>query len=206
MKTTLLTLLFSIFITVAFAQTTKIGLEGGIGIANQSNEKGVWGYMGPLATFHAGIIVDMDFQDFAFQPGLLYSGKGHSQKNYLNPGYGQFTTQVERTHLNYLEIPLNLVGKIHTSKNVSINLGGGPYFGIGVSANSTYNGQTTQLGFGKTGLYRSLDYGVNAIAEVEFNKKFLIKTNYSNSLADISHWSDGVHNYVFGLSVAYLFN
>ncbi len=204
MKTTLLTLLFSIFITAAFAQTTKIGLEGGLNIANQTGF-GKYAGISTLVAFNAGITVDMDFKDFAFQPGLLYSGKGHSQTIYLNPSYGQFTTQVIKTQLNYLDIPLNLVGKIHTSKNVSINLGGGPYFGMGVSASSTGQGQTTQLGFGDNGIFRSVDYGINVVAEGEFNNSFLIKVNYSNGLADISHNSAEWHNHVFGLSVAFLF-
>jgi hypothetical protein len=204
MKTTLLTLLFSIIITAAFAQTTKIGIEGGLNIANQTGF-GKYAGISTLVAFNAGITVDMDFKDFAFQPGLLYSGKGHSQTIYLNPSYGQFTTQVIRTQLNYLDIPLNLVGKIYASKNVSFNLGGGAYFGMGVSASSTGQGQTTQLGFGDNGIFRSLDYGANVVAEAEFNDFFLIKTNYSYGLADISHNSAEWHNHVFGLSVAFLF-
>lgn len=207
MKTIFLTLLFSVVTAIAFAQTTKLGIEAGLNLANQT-DNGKYLYMSPLTSFNAGITVDVDFKDFAVQPGLLYSGKGYSQQITTNPSYGHFVTQTARTQLNYIEIPLNLVGKIHTSKNVSINLGGGPYFGFGTTASTKYNGQTTQLGFGDNGIYKAADYGINVVAEAEFNNFFLIKTNYSNSLADIYHPTGGLHdlrNHVFGLSVAFLF-
>jgi hypothetical protein len=205
MKSILLALFFSVVTTIVFAQTIKVGIEGGLNIANQTlNAK--YAYDKSLPAFNAGITVDVDFKDFAFQPGLLYSGQGHSQTITENPSYGQFVTKNNNTHLDYFEIPLNVVGKIHTSKNVSINLGGGPYFGMGVSAYSTYNGQTTELRFGQNGAYRALDYGANFVAEGEFNDFFLIKLNYSTGLANISHISGaGLHNHVAGLSVAFLF-
>jgi OOP family OmpA-OmpF porin len=165
---------------------------------------------------HAGFMADLRFSEksnFYFQPGVLFFTKGRNFqtqavdssvvfKRPLLPDSVVNTQYIEnrKQHLNYIDIPLNIIYKLRLGKKASFILGGGPYVSF------FYNGferkdmtlvqvrltteENKDLPIGKgTGKYSTLDYGVNGLAGFELGRIFLT-ANYSRGLKDFYEPAD----------------
>lgn len=187
-------------------------VKGGVNFSNISvTDNGRVDDANTLTSFHAGIAYDIPFCNyFSLQPGLLFTGKG--AKTQLGKETDNFYYKATSNPM-YLEVPLNFVAKIPTGTYSNFFVGAGPYAAagiagknkvethtIGVVSNSSNDivysndnpttSQEENYGYGKL---KRFDYGVNALAGVEF-PKFSIAANYGYGLAKINSGTDNSAN------------
>ena len=132
-------LLFLAACMVGFAVTAQVKpspnkggfmLKGGVNLANISvTENGRVDDANGITSFHAGIGIDLPLSaGLSLQPGLLLSGKGAKT---------QFGETTDATYWRatskplYVELPLNLVGKIPLSEYTRLYVGAGGYAAAG---------------------------------------------------------------------------
>jgi hypothetical protein len=203
MKKTLLTLFLTAATVITFAQTINFGIKGGLNLSELYRGKTGLFQGSFIAGFNAGGIVDIGFQSFSIQSGIFYSTKG--EKVALTLVSGNQTTMTSSAYdskFNYIEVPINLLYKIKIVPGINIHLGGGPYFGYGVSETISVNNKAIPLNDNKFS-NKNPDYGVNFIAGAEINR-FVIDAGYGLGLANIAYNST-LENRVISLSVGYLF-
>jgi hypothetical protein len=105
----------------------------------------------------------------------------------------------------YLELPLNLVGKIPLGSNIKFLIGAGPYAAMGVSGENRTEGKKLLVAFkedqkilysnddpstaaeenGGYGKLKRFDYGFNALAGLDFGKASLA-LNYGYGLVKVN--------------------
>lgn len=110
----------------SFAQGAKLGVKGGLSLSHLSiddaNDKNI------LGGFHLGGWANLPISGpLSLQPELLFSQKGSKWEDKTNT----YNAEV-KLHLNYLEVPVNLVYNL--SKDVDFQLG--PYIGFLLSSDS----------------------------------------------------------------------
>ena len=180
-------------------------LKGGVNFANISvTDNGRVNEANMLTSFHVGLGFDIPLgEGFSLQPGLLFTGKGSKTEE----GQPNTTTLYMKATSNplYVEVPFNFVGKIALSEYTRLYIGAGPYAAIGVGGknkvesrlgNFTANSERSIVfsddnpftrteengGYGKL---KRFDYGLNAVAGLDFNK-FAIGAGYGYGLAKIN--------------------
>ena len=209
MKKILLTLtVFTVTAGLATAQTTSTTaknpggfyLKGGVNFANISNKSsGDVDDAKSLTTFHVGGIADLPIGDmFSFQTGLLLTGKGAKQENFLDNDNRNDNYVKAKFNPLYLEIPANLVLKFGNGNGSGFFLGAGPYAAFGIAGKSKVetkilgNSSTSEENIefkddddDNTTNIKRFDYGVNFLAGVELNR-FIIGANYGLGLGKIN--------------------
>lgn len=184
-------------------------IKAGVNYANiTTTENGSVDKSNTLSSFHAGVMVDLPIAGIlSFQGGLLYTGKG-SKVEFGQPGDAVYAKGSSGPM--YIEMPIQLVVKIPVVIG-KIYVGAGPYGAIGITGknkleiqsggtsvysnkNIVYSGDegTTPdvYGFGRL---KRWDYGVNAVAGIEFSR-FVIGANYGMGLADIKEGNNNNDN------------
>lgn len=160
-----------------------------------------------LNSFHIGIGYDIPFsENFSFQPGLLYTGKG-AKTSVGQAGSNFYYTA--KSNPMYLELPLNFVGKIPLTQTSSFYLGAGPYAAMGINGKnkvdryilSTHSYTSSDIVYSKDnpttsqeenygyGKLKRFDYGLNALAGFEFTR-FTLGANYGYGLVNINSGTD----------------
>ncbi|MDB5249091.1 MAG: PorT family protein [Segetibacter sp.] len=201
-----------------FAQTKGSANEGSFiirGGLNQANisvtENGRVDEANTLTSFHVGIAFDLPLgAGLSFQPGATYTGKGAKTQ------VGQPTDNSyykATSNPMYLEIPLNLVGKIALTENSKFYIGAGPYGAMGITGKNKVESKVFGLqtftsrdiefskddpttaqeennGYGKL---KRFDYGLNALAGFEFTR-FTIGANYGYGITKINSGADNGTN------------
>ncbi len=187
-------------------------VRGGVNFANIAvTDNGRVDKANNLTSFHAGIGYDVPLCDyFSLQPGLIFTGKG--AKTQLGKESDNFYYKATSNPM-YLELPVNFVGKIPIGEYSKFFIGAGPYAAagiagknkvethtLGIAANSSKNivysndnpttSQEENYGYGKL---KRFDYGVNALAGIEF-PKFSIGANYGYGLVKINSGSNNSAN------------
>ncbi|HEY1166470.1 MAG TPA: porin family protein [Chitinophaga sp.] len=211
----------------SFAQTkVTFGVKAGFSGANTNSKSVPPGGTEVKAdtkfrpSFHAGVIVDFELSDYcSFQPGLFYSSKGSRIKTFgTDPNTGAQIPVTVSSHLNYLEMPLNLMYKAKVGKGKFFG-GFGPYvaYGIGgkikgkneasgltVEMDVKFKNQTTAAT--NVAYVKPLDLGINIPVGYELDMGLLFSANFSLGLTNTSPYqSETEKNYYLGLSVGYLF-
>lgn len=159
-----------------------------------------------LTGFQAGIIAEISLgNNFALQPGLLYSTKGSSYKiSSLGLDF--------KINPSYLEIPLNAVYKIGAGP-VNILLLAGPYFGYGIGGSyKATSGSVTidepiKYGSGVDNDLKPFDLGLNFGGGLELSH-FQLAFQYCLGMTNLAPVTDNdaeQKNKVMTISVAYLF-
>lgn len=188
----------------------RIAIVGGPNIASvlEKNNLPQWdsiknGYSSRTG-LHLGFIADLQLgldSKFYFQPGIIYSNKGRKYANgrdslystpdtTLSTGYYVDATQ----YINYIDFPLNIVYKNPIGKTSKFLVGAGPYLSFFYNGNEKRNMNLSGIAFTSEenkdlpvgngiGKYKTLDFGVNALAGIEF-KKIFITANYSRSVSN----------------------
>lgn len=239
MRSVTLSLLLTIGVLPVFSQVS-VGIIGGYNHANLRVSDRL-SIPDPMGTFprldfknkyapnwHAGFIADIHLlKGFYLQPQLLVSTKGNKQEPKVTP-----PAQVKgayKTHLVYLELPVNLLYKIPLIKGKLI-VGAGAYFAKplygkfhdNATSINTTGGATVVNGFTNKGkilfenkqpnqpksmyYYKKHDEGLNFLAGYEFKNGLLFNINYSLGLTDVYTYSPEVRkNAYFGVSAGYLF-
>jgi hypothetical protein len=215
MKTSRLLLTASLIFaaTTVFSQV-KIGPALGINFANSSvkfdgekiNTTGV-------TLFHWGAIAEISIaENFAFQPGLLYSSKGFKMKEVAPELQGVSVTR----KVNYLDIPLNFMYKVNMGQKSNFIVLAGPYLSYGLSGTSKVGGdlggfgsigssQDIKFGSGDDAEAKRFDFGLNGGAGFQFGK-FQITAQYGLGLYNTTPIEDvKAYSHVFGISTAFLF-
>ena len=200
MKKTLLLLALIVASTATFAQTTSFGIKAGL----NSSKLTVSATGGSISTeslvgFHVGGVVDIGFETFSIQPGLLFSTKG---------GKSSSEEGTDKVTLNYLEVPVNFLYKVPAGDGKVI-FGAGPYLGYGLSGKSkSSDGTSTDVTFGSTtDDVKNPDFGFNFLAGYQFSQGFALNVNYGLGLANLSNDDAGVNlktkNQVLSFSLTY---
>jgi hypothetical protein len=195
---------------IAFSQTTRFGIRGGL---NLTNVKIKATYMGQtasqsgtgIATFHIGGMADIPLSEhFSVQPSLLLDGKGSN----FDDGSGG----ISKIRPYYLELPILLIAKTELpNTNFSIFGGAGPSVGYGLFGKATSQGQSEDV-FSSNG-FKRFDFGIDLAAGVELPAGFQFSFHFVPGLVDIGPGSDPstpdlaftVKNKVIQFSIGYFF-
>jgi len=153
---------------------------------------------------HFGLMADMplsQYSKFYFQPAVMLYNKG---RKYSSPydSTGTIKTYSYSQYVNYIDIPMNITFKYPLGKN-KLMIGAGPYVSFFYNGKekteAVYNDghyestENDDLPVGKKpGNYKTLDFGMNAVAGLEFGRVFLT-ANYSRGLGDFYTPVDGGH-------------
>jgi len=214
MKRILLLLTIPLLCSALLHAQMRIGILGGFQQSEirETNDLPNWeelkaGYS-KRSGIHLGFLADIPLSEksnFFFQPAVILSQKGRkysfardSTVVYPRPVLGDsivdtYYSEARKQHLNYIDIPFNLVYKFKLSKKTSFMLGAGPYLSfffngsdktdkyvVGVS----YKPEEEQIEVGSgDGKYKLLDWGVNGLAGFEFGRVFLT-ANYSRDMSN----------------------
>ena len=208
MKKLLLIFCLTTISTITFAQSVNFGIKAGFNYSRISvtappfslNNKGLLG-------LHIGGFFDAGFGNFAIQPGLFFTTKG-GETTVLAENINQQTLDpaTVKNTLYYIEVPVNLLYKIHATPGFKLYFGGGPYIGYGVSSSFSENdpGANIHISGSTKFSYNDPDYGFNVVAGTELPKHFLIDVNYGFGLRNLSNVPVTTHNKVWNLSVGYM--
>lgn len=160
-----------------------------------------------LKSFQVGIVYDIPLAEaFSIQPGLLYTGKG--AKTQLGQQGNAFYYRAT-SNPKYLEIPVNFVGKVALTQNSSFYIGAGPYAAMGINGKNkvdkyilgAHSSSSENIAFSKDnpttaqeenyayGKIKRFDYGLNALAGLEFTR-FTVGANYGYGLVNINSGTD----------------
>lgn len=174
---------------------------------------------------HFGFLADLPFgatSKFSFQPGISYYNKGRKYLERLDTTVSNIIQVSKQEFINTIDVPMNLVYRFKLGGNSSIFLGVGPYLSffykgklrtetiskdtIDFEPKQLYSiDETTDLPIGNgPGQYNTLDFGVNALAGVEFGRVFL-RADFSRGLNDfftpIGYTASDYKHEVMGLTL-----
>ena len=187
-------------------------IKGGVNSANITiNESGSVDDAKALTSFHVGAVLDLPLgEGVSLQPGLFYTGKGSKTQS----GQENSNSYYKATsNPMYVELPVNLVGKIPLSGESNFFFGAGPYAAMGVAGKNKTEGkvfgvafksendivysndnpttsQEENVGYGKI---KKFDYGFNVMTGVDFGKLSL-GANYGYGLAKLNSGSTNSAN------------
>jgi hypothetical protein len=208
MKTIQLSLILTLLISSAMAQTGEIGktsfaILGGVNLQNLNGKDMNGDKLENDLTlgFHAGINAQIPVApEFYFQPGLLFTTKGAkiSTDNYT---------------LSYVELPLNFVYKALVGKGYFM-LGFGPYVAYGIGGKNIEFKKVVESGDSNSVKYfKPFDAGANLFFGYELPSGIFAQLNTQLGLLDI-HPEDNrvsfddkssVRNTGYGISIGYRF-
>lgn len=221
--------LAALVISLGAMSQVRVGVKGGWNLSSLTvDNDGSVDKDRSLSGYHIGLIADMPLvpRILSFQPGVFYSTKGAKlvSGDEGSQNYTKFTTRPQ-----YIEVPLNFIGKIPVGANTKLFAGIGPYFAFGVAGKNkvytTIGGVTTTTesdikwdddtpfndGDPNKGLnkYKRFDWGGNLQVGAEF-RNVLISAQYGMGFGKINSGSDNSSddknkNRVFSISAGYLF-
>jgi hypothetical protein len=188
--------------TITNAQGAR--LEAGLNLANVSvTDDGKVDDAKMLTSFYVGIKGDIPIADvFAFQPGLLFTGKG-SKIQSGDPSSASYYKATLNPY--YIEMPLNFVFKTPAVNNTRFFAGAGPYIAVGVAGKNKVEGKSLGIAFSGEndiefsnddpgtlyddegagfGILKRFDYGLNGTAGIE-GKSMTLAVNYGLGLAKL---------------------
>jgi hypothetical protein len=218
-------------ISFAAMSQARVGVKGGWNLSSISvNNDGSVDNDKSLSGFNIGVIADFPLvpRILSFQPGVFYTTKGakleSGDKNSTTSVYRKFTTRP-----SYIEVPLNIVGKIPVGADTRLFAGIGPYFAFGVAGknkvSSSIGGVTTTTesdikwdddtpfntgdpnqGYDKL---KRFDWGGNLMVGAEIHG-LILSAQYGLGFAKINSGGDDSRNdknknRVFSLSAGFLF-
>lgn len=209
----------------ANAQKVRIGVQGGISIANpsisgSSNLSSIEKTFAP----YGGLVLDVDLGLLKFRPSINYlqtDVKTLSSQSIpaLLPGGLPTTTEISNLRKTQnLEIPLDLVYPIKT-KAGSILLFAAPTITVGLKAQvtlsststtgtstSTSLSTTTDLNYGTNNLeIKKYDLGTKIGVGFEFNENIQLNFGYKLGFTDVNNAAQSLKNNTFSLTGSYFF-
>ena len=194
--------------SAAFSQESHIYIKAGVNASNITIDKnGSYNDANRLFTFHAGLSADLPLtKGLSVQPSVLFTGKGAKTTYGENSGASP-TYYNDRFNPYYVELPVNLVGKIPLAMDESnFFIGAGPYVAVGVAGKNKTEGKIFGNAFSHEGnirysdddptttnyeenagfaVMKRFDYGLNATAGFQFSS-IVLSANYGYGLAKIA--------------------
>ena len=159
--------------------------------------------------FQVGALVEKDYgektgerKSMGFQTGLLISSQGTKNETTI---FGQTTK--ETISVTYLQIPVNIAGKIDWSKMTFV-YHAGPYLGIAIAGKYKIDEgreEKIKFGSGDDAYMKGFDFGFGAGAGFQFgNIQTKLGANYS--LLNLTNKKDfKMQNLCLSLTAAYFF-
>jgi hypothetical protein len=165
--------------------------------------------------------VDIKFNSFTIQPGVMFTIKGgESDINASLPGTPESLAEISKstvkTTLDYIEIRLNFMYRIPAGAG-NFFFGARPYIAIGLSGKATVNStvisnigvqtyhQSENITFGSgDNDIKNPDFGFNAMVGYELNRGLAVSAGYGQSYSSANGDGD-VKNEGFSFSVGYFF-
>ncbi|MDR1121581.1 MAG: PorT family protein [Dysgonamonadaceae bacterium] len=205
-------------VAMAVSVSAQIKLDGvvGLNLANQSVSDGDKSGSGDSKIgLKVGVTGDYSLSDyFSLQAGLVFSQKGVKESD--SETYGGQTYEYEsKTTLNYLQIPVNAVGRYKINDDISVFGLAGPYLAfalsgknnVKVSGGGQSESESESIKFGSSDdKMNGFDYGLTLGAGVEY-KLFSLRLEYDLGLGKLYNGSGdaSLKNRNFGISVGYSF-
>lgn len=189
---------------------TTFGIRGGLNLASvqlSADGSSTTANTGKITNFSAGFFADIGMSDgFSIQPGLFYSGKGFKLDGLdsrIDFGNGNVisSTGEAKTHISYVQVPVNFVFNVPTSAG-KFYVGAGPFASVAIRARVkgygedtyTINGQTRteredinqKIEIGSDDGIKRFDYGATGLAGFRFSNGVSVNATYDLGLANIS--------------------
>ena len=190
----------------------KIGLRGGLNIANQKQSLGYgenFEIKGePIASFHVGAMSEIKLNPMLFlQPSLMLNGKGANYKVSISDGNGTYTSAV-KVRPYYIELPIILVAKTSLpGSDTKIYGGAGPSLGFGIFGKEKSHFGSNPVFY--KGSKNRFDFGIDITGGIELPSGWQFSCHFIPGIANVSSdqgpepWE--ARNKVFALSVGYFF-
>jgi hypothetical protein len=180
------------------------GVRAGVNLADvngKSEGESTNEFSKMIAGLNLGATADINLNDnFYFQPGLSYSGKGFRLKRSVD-----FLNIDATTTLNYLEVPLNFGYKAG-----SFHIFAGPYVAFALSGKIKVGDESEKIKFGNNeeeDYLKGTDVGLNVGLGYQI-KNFMISAQYGLGFTNLVINGDSdntARNQVIGFSLGYEF-
>lgn len=190
-------LLFSM--TVINAQDVKFGAKAGVNFASITGDD--TDDLDGRTAIHLGVVAEIPISEkFSFQPELLYSAQGASQKS----SFDEFDYEAE-INLDYLNLPL--MAKYYVAEGFSLEAG--PQVGFLMSAKAKVSGggesEEEDIKDSVKGINFGVNFGVGYKLDSGLNFGARYNLGLSNDNDDSEFPDDTYKNSVIQLSVGYFF-
>lgn len=189
------------------AQKVSFGIKAGgqqNTLLNRSENNGRWSRVVVTgAGFHVGGLADISFTDhISVQPSVLFNSKG------------TLYTSKNKIKMLAIDLPVNFL-----YKTGGFFLGLGPNFSYGISAKANlseegdedwYKKQPVGEGGEEKSMLKRFEIGANLTMGYQFKNNFLISTNYTQGINNISGYGmdeggEGkMHTRQVGISIGYI--
>jgi len=211
MKTTIL--LCAALLGAAFSTSAQVRIapEVGVNFSNQTIRGEVLGNdFDESGDSRLGLKVGLCLESrlapgLHFQPGFYLTQKGYND-----------ISNVDNFTVNYLEVPLNLIGKIGTRRSGYFFIGGGPYLAAAIGGEGELEGGgdfDLEVGDDLDDDIARFDAGLNLTMGYEFSMGLFLRASTQLGVAnvipdDIADLPADLRarNRVFGISLGYFIN
>lgn len=192
---------------------TVWGIRGGVNINQITNSYAAsTEQYDSYQSYHAGIMTNISFLMFSFQPSVLVSGKGAMVTQGDPNGSGDYF--VAETNPLYLEIPATFNLNLHFGDFSGFYIGAGPYYAFGIGGTNRVHGRNKGVEFasknkiefrddnpktvspaegGAYSVLKKSDYGVTVNTGV-FLTRLHIGVFYDQGLAKVNVMSNNDQN------------
>ncbi len=205
-----ISLIATAILMTATVNAQKARIQAGLNLANVSvSDDGRVDDANMLTSFQVGIVGDIKIAPMlAFQPGILYTGKGSKDAHHGTQGQDGYYKQTFNPF--YIEVPANVVVKLPFGSESHVFVGAGPYLGIGVNGKSKTEGQIGIITYNAErdirfsdddpttlndeegagfNIVKRFDYGLNGTAGIA-GKSLVLGVNYGFGLAKLQSGSN----------------
>lgn len=207
------TLLFSVAAFTSVHSQVRVGVKGGLNLANQTLKVSGNGFSvsktgDMIASYQVGVVSDITLtKGLHFRPELLLSGKGSD----FSGVFGNTQTEGKaKIRPSYLELPLNLV-YYREGRKANFYLGGGPSIAYGIFGKVKQSESNLEEDAFQDGGFKRLDLGLNFLTGVDFAGGFTVGAHITpglTNIADVDAEEGKVKfkNLSFGVTVGYFFS
>jgi hypothetical protein len=192
---------FLIFVCTNIEAQIKFGPKVGMNMSTMTMKTmGISLDPKTLIGFHIGAICEIALGDnFALQPGILYSSKGSKF---------QVSTESATISPSFVEVPVNAAYSFGPG-DIKFSVFAGPYAAYGIGGKWESGGESSDISFGSgdNDDMKPFDFGLNFGVGANI-QNFLISVQYGIGLANLSPDTSNdteFKNKVIGISLAYLF-
>ncbi|MBM3440457.1 MAG: PorT family protein [Bacteroidetes bacterium] len=186
-------------ITASAIAQKKVGVKAGLNLNHvTTNNEDLKSELSARPSIHLGLVGDFSLgKDFAFQPQLLFSGRG---------GKVEHDDHKDVYAFNSLEIPLNFVYR--PENKAGFFAGAGPVLGYNLSGKEKAHDESEKIEFGtEAGTIKRFDVGANALLGYQLSSGVFFSANY---MLGFTNWNNVENptwrNNMFAVSVGYFFN
>lgn len=211
MKKLFLLTITSIFCLQAVAQNpVKFGVKAGVTVPHMTvSALGASVSFDSRTSFYVGGTADIALSNVvSIQPGLSLVNKGTKVQGELFD-FEDSPSESGSINLMYLEIPLNLLANLKVGNTGKVFFGGGPYYAIGIDANTKYGNVKEEVTFGSgdENIKRG-EFGFNFLGGYQLNNGLNFHLGYGLGISSVipdQEYNVKFKNRVFSFGLGYMF-